>query len=176
MKNSPITLSLERVNTAIGTMLLGTDTDGCLRALDWLEYEDRMMRLLRLHYGQGGVELRSAAADVRVRRALDAYFAGEHGAIDAVAIRTAGTEFQRQVWAALRSIPCGQTETYGALATRIGRPLAVRAVGAANGANPIGIVVPCHRVIGADASMAGYGGGLQRKRWLLAHEGCAIAS
>ncbi len=83
----------------------------------------------------------------------------------------AGTPFQRDVWAALREIPVGKTLSYGALAAKIGRPKAVRAVGLANGANPIGIVVPCHRVIGADSSLTGYGGGLDRKRWLLNHEG-----
>ena len=84
---------------------------------------------------------------------------------------TAGTPFQRAVWAALRQIPVGTTLSYGALAERIGRKAAVRAVGAANGANPVAVVVPCHRVIGADGSLSGYGGGLERKRWLLAHEG-----
>jgi methylated-DNA-[protein]-cysteine S-methyltransferase len=81
-----------------------------------------------------------------------------------------GTEFQRAVWNALRSIPCGETLSYGALARRIGRPSAVRAVGLANGANPVGVVVPCHRVIGSDGTLTGYGGGLSRKRWLLEHE------
>src|SRR5207244_8999417 len=78
--------------------------------------------------------------------------------------------FQRQVWSALRQIPCGQTWSYGELACHIGRPKAVRAVGLANGANPIGIVVPCHRVIGKDGTLTGYGGGIERKEWLLAHE------
>jgi methylated-DNA-[protein]-cysteine S-methyltransferase len=87
---------------------------------------------------------------------------------DAKAIN--GTPFQRSVWSALRRIPSGRTLSYGGLATKIGRPAAVRAVGLANGANPIAIVVPCHRVIGADASLTGYGGGLERKRWLLAYE------
>jgi methylated-DNA-[protein]-cysteine S-methyltransferase len=85
-----------------------------------------------------------------------------------------GTDFQRAVWKALCTVPCGQTLSYGALARRIGRPKAVRAVGLANGANPIGIVVPCHRVIGADGTLTGYGGGLDRKRWLLAHERAGI--
>ena len=85
--------------------------------------------------------------------------------------RPAAPPFQREVWAALRAIPVGATTSYGRLAAAIGRPKAVRAVGLANGSNPIGIVVPCHRVIGADASLTGYGGGLERKRWLLEHEG-----
>jgi methylated-DNA-[protein]-cysteine S-methyltransferase len=85
-------------------------------------------------------------------------------------VQTAGTLFQREVWRALREIPCGSTVSYGKLAQQIGRPAAIRAVGLANGSNPIGVVVPCHRVIGADGSLTGYGGGIERKRWLLAHE------
>lgn len=175
MTSSPLAFTMERLPTAIGTALVVTDSDGCLRALDWDEYEERMMRLFRLHYGEHRVVLREGVVDAQVKKALLAYFEGEHGAIDRIAVRTAGTDFQRDVWAALRTIACGSTLSYGALAVRIGRPAAVRAVGAANGANPVGIVVPCHRVIGADASLTGYGGGLQRKRWLLAHEGCGVA-
>jgi methylated-DNA-[protein]-cysteine S-methyltransferase len=85
-------------------------------------------------------------------------------------VLTNGTPFQQTVWAALREIPCGQTISYATLARRIGRPSAVRAVGLANGANPVGIVIPCHRVIGANGTLTGYGGGLDRKRWLLSHE------
>ena len=104
---------------------------------------------------------------------LEAYFAGSREAFD-VPLELSGTEFQRNVWAALRTIPAGRTLSYGELASAIERPNAVRAVGLANGSNPIGIIVPCHRVIGADASLTGYGGGLSRKRWLLEHEGALI--
>jgi methylated-DNA-[protein]-cysteine S-methyltransferase len=104
---------------------------------------------------------------------LSAYFAGHVESIDTLAIATGGTTFQRRVWSALRAIPAGRTVSYQALAAAIGHPRAVRAVGAANGANPIGIVVPCHRVVGTDGSLTGYGGGLDRKRWLLSHEGVA---
>jgi O-6-methylguanine DNA methyltransferase len=90
--------------------------------------------------------------------------------LDFVAVKTGGTPFQRMVWSALREIPAGAPTSYGELAKSIGRASAVRAVGLANGANPIGIVVPCHRVIGANGSLTGYGGGLERKQWLLAHE------
>ena len=86
-----------------------------------------------------------------------------------------GTPFQRAVWAALRRIPAGETLSYGQLAAQIGKPKAVRAVGLANGSNPVGVVVPCHRVIGADGSLTGYGGGLPRKLWLLEHEGARLA-
>src|SRR5262249_24563412 len=103
--------------------------------------------------------------------AMRRYFAGDLRAIEALVVDPGGTPFQQRVWAALRRIPVGTTVAYSALAQRIGDPLAVRAVAAANGQNPIGIVIPCHRVIGAAGSLVGYGGGLPRKRWLLAHEG-----
>jgi methylated-DNA-[protein]-cysteine S-methyltransferase len=99
---------------------------------------------------------------------------GELDALDRISTETAGTAFQRAVWTALRGIEAGRTVSYGALAEHIGRPRAVRAVGAANGANPIAVVVPCHRVIGSDRGLTGYGGGLERKRWLLAHEGALL--
>ena len=110
-----------------------------------------------------------------VRRALDAYFAGDLGAIDNISVATGGTPFQRTVWAALHRIPAGMTTSYGALAVTIGRPSAMRAVGLAVGSNPVAVIVPCHRVIGADHSLTGYGGGLARKRWLLAHEGLELS-
>jgi methylated-DNA-[protein]-cysteine S-methyltransferase len=172
MNTSPLLL-LDHQPTPIGEMLLVTDDRERLRALDWEDHEPRMRRLLALHYGRGASELR-AGSSKRVRSALEAYFAGDLRAIDRVPVQTGGTPFQRDVWAALRRIPAGETMSYGALATRIERRSAVRAVGRANGANPIGIVVPCHRVIGADASLTGYGGGLDRKRWLLRHEGVTV--
>jgi methylated-DNA-[protein]-cysteine S-methyltransferase len=111
-----------------------------------------------------------------VRRQLAAYFDGELGAIDAMPVELNGTEFQKRVWQALRRIPSGSTISYGELARRVGEPAAVRAVGAANGANPVALIVPCHRVIGADGSLTGYGGGLDRKKWLLVHEGVVAPS
>jgi methylated-DNA-[protein]-cysteine S-methyltransferase len=102
---------------------------------------------------------------------LDRYFAGELTALDAIGVDPGGTPFQNRVWLKLREIPVGRTWSYADLARAVGRPRAVRAVGAANGANPIALVLPCHRVIGSDGSLTGYGGGLARKRWLLAHEG-----
>ncbi|HEX7761058.1 MAG TPA: methylated-DNA--[protein]-cysteine S-methyltransferase [Caulobacteraceae bacterium] len=168
---TPIALTLERIPCPIGTVLLMTDDDGRVRVLDFDDYEERMARLLRRHYGEGGWTVREAAAPTAARRALEAYFAGDIAAIDTLETATGGTAFQRQVWAALRAIPAGETTSYGALAARIGRPRAVRATGLANGANPIGVIVPCHRVIGADGGLTGYGGGLPRKRWLLEHEG-----
>ncbi len=160
-----------RFPTPIGTMLVVTDEREKLRALDWEEYEPRMHTLLRRHYGANGFSLLDGETPLGVRRALEAYFEGDLGALDALAVETGGPEFQRSVWAALRRIPAGETLSYGELAAKIARPSAVRAVGAANGANPVGVVVPCHRVIGANASLTGYAGGIERKRWLLSHEG-----
>lgn len=160
----------EAFETPTGSMHIVTDDEHRLRAADWEDKGDRMLQWLRLHYGENGFRLEEAGAPSDARRALEAYFEGEVAAIEAIRTLARGTDFQRSVWSALREIPCGSTLSYGALAARIGRPAAVRAVGAANGANPIPVVVPCHRVIGADASLTGFGGGLERKRWLLAHE------
>ena len=106
-----------------------------------------------------------------VRAVLAQYFVGDLAALDTVGVELKGTPFQVRVWKALRGIPAGTTISYQELARRIGEPSAVRAVGAANGANPVAVIVPCHRVIGADGNLTGYGGGLERKRWLLSHEG-----
>lgn len=155
------------VASPIGTILLVTDGEA-LRALEFLDHEPRVHRLLRLQYGSYTLTHTRDAGEFG--QSIDAYFAGDLAAPDRIVVRTAGTEFQRSVWAALRLIPPGTTSTYGQLAARIGRAKASRAVGHANGANPVAIVVPCHRVVGADASLTGYGGGLERKAWLIAHE------
>jgi methylated-DNA-[protein]-cysteine S-methyltransferase len=114
--------------------------------------------------------LTGGTAPAEIVQALGAYFEGQLDALDRLPVAAGGTPFQRLVWSALRTIPAGTTTSYGRLAASIGRPGASRAVGLANGANPIGIVVPCHRVIGAAGQLTGYGGGLDRKRWLLEHE------
>jgi methylated-DNA-[protein]-cysteine S-methyltransferase len=163
-------LLIGRLNTPIGEMLIVADVEGNLRAVDWVDHETRMTRLLRLHYGEQGYRLEQASKLNGLTNAIENYFAGELIAIDSLAVRTGGTPFQREVWRALRTIPCGTTISYAKLAGQIGRPNAIRAVGLANGSNPIGVVVPCHRVIGADGSLTGYGGGLNRKLWLLKHE------
>ena len=163
-------LLLDRLKTPIGVALIVCDDSGRVHALDWEEYESRMLRLLRLHYGPS-LNLQTGRGPANVIRALAAYFAGELEAIDEIECRFSGTPFQESVWAALRTIPVGKTMSYSGLAARIGKPAAVRAVGHANGANPISVVIPCHRVIGANGSLTGYGGGIERKRWLLRHEG-----
>lgn len=170
------TFQLERFNTPTGRMLAATDDQGRLRALDWEDHEERLQRLMRRYHPGTDISLREVSRKSAARRALDAYFAGELSALDTLTTAMNGTPFQRQVWSALRRIPTGRTLSYGTLAAKIGRPAAVRAVGLANGANPIAIVVPCHRVIGANASLTGYASGLERKRWLLAHEGAKFAS
>ena len=168
-KTPPETLTLDRVATPVGEVLLITGPEGAVRALDFAGYEDRMHRLLARHSpGAGLVEGR---APEPVRAAVQAYFGGDLTALDGLKVQTGGTAFQRSVWAALRAIPAGQTRTYGQLATAIGAPKAVRAAGLANGQNPVALIVPCHRVIGANGTLTGYAGGLERKRWLLAHEG-----
>ena len=165
-------LLLHQLPSPIGTVLLVTDAAGTLRALDFADHEARMRRLLRLQYGD--VELCAGPDPVGIRDALLAYFGGDTQALSCVPVTTGGTVFQRSVWSALRAIPAGETRSYGAVAAALGKPGAARAVGLANGANPVAIVVPCHRVIGADASLTGFGGGLHRKRWLLRHEGVAV--
>ena len=169
MRNAqPETLTLDRVATPVGEVLLVTDGEGTVRALDFADYEARMTRLLARH--APGVLVVEGRAPATVRSAVEAYFGGDLQALDGVAVKTGGTDFQRTVWKALRAIPAGETRSYGQLAVAIGRPKAVRAAGLANGQNPIAVIVPCHRVIGANGTLTGYAGGLERKRWLLDHE------
>jgi methylated-DNA-[protein]-cysteine S-methyltransferase len=161
-------LSLDRFPSPIGDILLVFEGD-TLRALDFGDY--RMHRLLRLHYG--AVDLTEGAAPAAIRTPLTAFFDGAWSALDRIDVATGGTAFQRMVWTAVRRIRPGATLSYGAVAAAIGRAGGSRAVGLANGANPVAIVVPCHRVIGANAALTGYGGGLARKAWLLTHEKAA---
>jgi len=168
----PERLRLDRMPTPIGEALMVTDEDGVLRAFDWADRQDSMARLLRLHYGSMVPE--AGAAPAALKRLLRRYFDGETGCLAGIEWRTGGTTFQRSVWAGLTRIAAGKTLSYGGLAAELGCPTAVRAVGTANGSNPISVVVPCHRVIGADGSLTGYGGGIERKRWLLNHEGAAF--
>ena len=160
-------LLFSQIASPIGTVLIVSDGEA-LRALDFEDYAPRMHQLLRLHYGS--YDLTPVGDAGTLGRRMQDYFAGDLAVIEDMPVRTGGTDFQRQIWAALRHIPAGETTTYGALAARIGRPSASRAVGMANGSNPVAIVVPCHRVIGANAKLTGYGGGLHRKAWLIEHE------
>ena len=166
----PLRFLTDRIKTPIGNLDIVADEDGRLRAVEWTDHADRMHHSLRLQYGKDGYELGRARDPGGAGTALRAYFAGELAAIDRLKVATAGTAFQNSVWKALRTIACGETISYALLAQRVGRPTAVRAVGHANGDNPISVVVPCHRVIGTNGSLTGYGGGIERKRWLLTHE------
>ncbi len=163
-------LGLARVPSPLGALLVVCDASGCLRALDFEDCEPRLRRLLRAHCGADAAGAVSRSAPGPVVESLGAFFSGELRALDSLPVRTGGSDFQRRVWAALREIPSGATTSYGALARTLGKPGACRAVGLANGANPIAIVVPCHRVVGSDGALRGYAGGLARKRWLLEHE------
>lgn len=168
MTTTSTTLMSLRVESPIGSLeLVGSDLG--LRALlmDG-ERDDRVpaaagATATRADDREVPAVLREAAAQ------LAEYFAGDRQEFD-LALDPVGTPFQMEAWQALRTIPYGTTTSYGEQARRIGRPSAVRAVGAANGRNPIGIIVPCHRVIGAGGSLTGYAGGLDNKRWLLDHE------
>lgn len=146
------------------------DDVGRLRVLQWEDDEPRFRRMLERGYCASGYTLSPMRDPFGRSSAIGAYFDGDLTAIDTLPVEASGTPFQRLVWGALRGIPVGETISYGELAARIGRPRAVRAVGLANGANPVGIVVPCHRVIGANGTLTGYGGGMTRKRFLLDHE------
>ena len=168
-----ITVLTDRIETPLGPMLL-LARDGVLVGLEFDDQPERIARDLRLRFGTA--EQFPAANPHGFSDRIRAYFAGELSAIDDIPADGGGTAFQRRVWAELRRIPCGTTVSYGEIARRLGDPKATRAVGLANGRNPISIVVPCHRVIGADGSLTGYGGGLDRKTWLLRHEGIALAA
>jgi methylated-DNA-[protein]-cysteine S-methyltransferase len=169
--SSSLTFSIDRLPSPIGSMLIVADAEERLRALDWDDHESRMRAALARLYAPGGIQLREGRAPRAIRHALEEYLEGRLEALDDIPVETAGTRFQLEVWRALRRIRPGTTLTYRALALAVGRPDAVRAVGLANGTNPISVVVPCHRVIGSNGSLTGYGGGLHRKRWLLEHEG-----
>ncbi len=164
-------LYADRIESPIGTILIISD-GARLCALDFLGYDHRMSAFLAARYG--AFQLHDAQDPGGASSAVRAYLGGDMTALDAVAADPGGTPFQARVWAELRRIPVGTTITYGALAQRVGQPAASRAVGHANSLNPVAIVIPCHRVIGADATLTGYAGGLDRKRWLLEHEGVRL--
>jgi methylated-DNA-[protein]-cysteine S-methyltransferase len=166
----PLQLILDSIPTPIGAMTIAADCAGNLRLALFTEDEAVRTRQLRLHYGKTGFSVSQARNPHGLSDLIHRYFAGELDMIDAIPVATGGTPFQQKVWQELRNIPCGATTSYGELARRIGHPTAVRAVGAANGDNPVAVIVPCHRVIGSNGSLTGYGGGIERKRWLLDHE------
>jgi methylated-DNA-[protein]-cysteine S-methyltransferase len=172
MPHDQPSLYLETVASPIGDLLLATiDEAVCL--LEFGEGRAALQRYLP-RYFPGHRQLRRRGP-AQVRDALKRYFAGEPAAVDGLAVAARGTPFQMRVWQQLRRIPPGRTASYSDIAQAIGRPSAVRAVGLANGRNPVSIIVPCHRIIGRDGSLTGYGGGLAIKAWLLRHEGVPVA-
>jgi methylated-DNA-[protein]-cysteine S-methyltransferase len=165
-------LLLERVDSPLGEILVVSDGTA-LCALDYAGYEDRMHLLLHKRYGD--VRLHGARDPNDTSSRLRAYFAGDFAVLETIVVDTGGTVFQQAVWSELRRVAAGKTVTYGELSLRLGRSLtSSRAVGLANSLNPVAIVVPCHRVIGADSRLTGYAGGLDRKRWLLHHESAQL--
>lgn len=166
-----LTLLEDKIDTPLGPLWILCDEQFQLRAVEWEEHSERMVQLLGIHYGAQGYQRVESQNPDGLSDKLRQYFDGDLSIIEELPTATAGTAFQREVWQTLRTIPCGQIMHYGQLADQLGRPGAARAVGAANGSNPVSIVVPCHRVIGRNGTMTGYAGGVSRKEWLLRHEG-----
>jgi len=160
-------LEVTEVCSPIGTLRAVVSANG-LCDLDFDVRWQEKLRRLRARFGEPQLVERQDPRGVAT--ALRAYLDGAFDAVDDLEVDAAGTPFQERVWKELRRIPAGTTISYGELAVRVGRPNASRPVGAANGRNPVAIVVPCHRVIGADGTLTGYAGGIERKRWLLEHE------
>lgn len=156
----------------VGDLVVITDRAGVLHGLDFAGDGARLDRLVARYWP--GARVAAGPAPSAVADALSAYFAGRVDALDVLSVARGGTDFQRQVWAALRRIPAGATCSYADIARQLGRPKAVRAVGQANGANPVSLVQPCHRVVASGGGLGGYAGGSRRKAWLLAHEGAAL--
>jgi methylated-DNA-[protein]-cysteine S-methyltransferase len=165
-------LEMDRLGSPCGA-LLAVCSETELVTLEFEVAEAVMHERLARRFG-ADIELAERSDPLGVTGRLRAYFAGEIEAIDGIPADGGGTPFQRKVWRQLRRIPAGRTWTYAELARRIDQPTATRAVGHANGANPIAIVVPCHRVIGADGKLVGYTAGIKRKLWLLQHEGAQL--
>jgi len=153
---------------AIGPIHMVAD-GGRLVALEFGDVEHRLMPMLRARFGKEPM-LEPADDLGKITSVIRAYFEGNLAALDAIEVDGGGTDFQRRAWDALRAIPPGETRTYGQMAEILGRPNAARAIGAANALNPISLVVPCHRLIGSNGALTGYGGGIERKRWLIDHE------
>lgn len=165
-------LFFDEIDSPVGKVLLVVRADR-LCTVDFADYTERMQTLLQKRYG--AVQLRAVSDPCGYSSRLRAYFAGDLRSVDEIPVEPGGTPFQQQVWLALRTIPAGTVTTYGALAMQLlGHVNGSRAVGITNSLNPIAIVLPCHRVIGANGQLTGYAGGLERKRWLLAHEGVEL--
>ena len=164
-------LTLDLVETPIGKLSVVAE-DNILCHLDFENGDVRMDTLLKRRFGSYQTRIQENAAGMRDR--LNAYFNGDWDSLEGLNYRTGGTDFQRSVWKALTEIPRGQTISYAELAENVGNPAAVRAVARSNALNPISIFIPCHRVIGKDGTLTGYAGGLDRKEYLLRHEGALL--
>lgn len=161
-------IALATVHTPIDALTLAA-RDGRLCLLQFGAKETVARARLQHWYPGESIERRPDPAGAAT--ALGKYFSGQLDALDGLEVELNGTPFQQRVWDALRRVKAGRTASYAEIAALIGAPTAVRAVGAANGANPVAVVVPCHRIIGSNGTLTGYGGGLRRKEWLLRHEG-----
>jgi methylated-DNA-[protein]-cysteine S-methyltransferase len=160
-----------RIPTPIGDMIL-VARDGILHLLEFEDASGRVERELKSRFKN--YEMQYTENPFGLSHIMHDYFSGNIHAIDTILTDGGGTTFEKKVWAELRKIPTGSTVSYGSIARKLGDIKMSRAVGTANGRNPIAIVIPCHRVIGADGSMTGYGGGIARKEWLLRHEGALL--
>jgi O-6-methylguanine DNA methyltransferase len=163
-------LLFAKLNSPIGEVLITATCEGRLTTLDFADCRDRMMSFLERRFGAVTLESRTDEPLREIVERIGRYFAGNLQSLADIQVDLGGTPFQERVWSALRRVGPGQTIAYQELAAAIGQPSASRAVGAANGRNPVALVIPCHRVIGADGSLTGYAGGIERKRWLLDHE------
>jgi len=164
-------LHYDEFESPIGRIIFASNLDGvCGLGFDGYQAELESI----FHRRFGNFESRRASDPLHLKAKLQKYFNGDLRVLDSVPVSMGGTPFQQSVWTELRTIPAGQTRTYGQLAEKLGKPQAARAVGHANAVNPVSIIVPCHRVVGT-TSLTGYGGGLERKRWLLQHEGAQLA-
>lgn len=168
-----MTFHIHRMSSPIGDLGLVVDDADRLVRIEFLRQDDEPLTAALERHFPGEELVEDAARTARVEAQLAEYFAGERKSFD-LELAPRGTEFQRQVWHDLLDIPAGETRTYSEVARRLGRPGASRAVGRANATNPIPIVVPCHRVVGADGTLTGYAGGLPIKRGLLEIEGCKV--
>ena len=172
-RNARKRITFGRVKSPIGEIVVACNGEA-LCALEFADAEKRMVAWLKRRFGD--FERVDAADPGGVCTRIGDYLQGVLGALDDIVVDGGGTQFQRKVWKGLRRIAAGDVVSYQGLARRLGMPNSVRAVARANALNPISIVVPCHRVIGSDGSLTGYGGGLPRKRWLLEHEGVVLSS
>ena len=160
-------LLLHRLPSPVGVLRLAT-LETRLAALDYFDCESRFQTLLKKRFPQAAHK--ESRIPAPIRDALGSYFAGDESGLRALSLEQRGTEFEERVWAALRTVPFGETASYGVIAKQIGLPKAARAVGRANSLNPIAIITPCHRIIGSSGALTGYAGCLWRKKWLLQHE------